>query len=67
MIRAGVCGFILCQILTTSFADPGTLPVTVLRLVAIAPSSDFVLGSALETTPPTLCAKRLIKPSFAIP
>jgi Vitamin K-dependent gamma-carboxylase len=31
MIRGGVCGFILCQILTTSFADLGKLPVVVLR------------------------------------
>jgi hypothetical protein len=28
-----------------------------LRLVAIAPSSDFVWSSALETTPGTFCAK----------
>jgi len=31
MVRAGVCGFILCEILLTSFADLGRLPVTLLR------------------------------------
>src|SRR3977135_3769584 len=31
MIRAGVCGFILCEILLTSFSDLGRLPVTLLR------------------------------------
>jgi hypothetical protein len=31
MVRAGVCGFVLCEILLTSFKDLGRLPVTVLR------------------------------------
>ncbi|MDT7780393.1 MAG: hypothetical protein QOC99_2905 [Acidobacteriota bacterium] len=31
MVRAGVCGFILCEVLLTSFSDLGRLPVTVLR------------------------------------
>ena len=31
MVRAGVCGFILCEILLTSFSDLGPLPVTLLR------------------------------------
>ena len=31
MVRAGVCGFILCEILLTSFSDLGQLPVTLLR------------------------------------
>lgn len=31
MVRAGVCGFILCEVLLTSFADLGRLPVTILR------------------------------------
>jgi Vitamin K-dependent gamma-carboxylase len=31
MVRAGVCGFILCEILLTSFSDLGRLPVTLLR------------------------------------
>lgn len=31
MIRVGVCGFILCEILLTSFSDLGELPVTLLR------------------------------------
>ncbi len=31
VIRAGVCGFILSQILLTSFADLGQLPATLLR------------------------------------
>jgi hypothetical protein len=31
MVRAGVCGFILSQILLTSFSDLGRLPVTILR------------------------------------
>ncbi len=30
-VRAGVCGFILCQILLTSFSDLGRIPVTLLR------------------------------------
>jgi len=30
-VRAGVCGFILCEILLTSFSDLGRLPVTLLR------------------------------------
>src|SRR5258706_4992557 len=31
MVRAGVCGFILCEILLTSFSDLGRLPSTLLR------------------------------------
>lgn len=31
MVRAGVCGFVLCEVLSTSFANLGRLPVTVLR------------------------------------
>ena len=31
MMRAGVCGFVLCEILLTSFSDLGRLPATVLR------------------------------------
>lgn len=31
MVRAGVCVFILCEILWTSFSDLGQLPVTLLR------------------------------------
>lgn len=31
MVRAGVCGFVLCEVLLTSFSDLGRLPVTVLR------------------------------------
>ena len=31
MVRAGVCGFILCEVLLTSFSDLGRLPVTLLR------------------------------------
>jgi hypothetical protein len=31
MVRAGVCGFVLCEVLSTSFSDLGRLPVTVLR------------------------------------
>jgi hypothetical protein len=31
LVRAGVCGFILSQVLLTSFADLGRLPVTLLR------------------------------------
>jgi hypothetical protein len=31
MARAGVCGFVLCEVLLTSFSDLGRLPVTVLR------------------------------------
>lgn len=31
MVRAGVCGFILCEILLTSFSDLGRIPVTLLR------------------------------------
>ncbi|HEV2829705.1 MAG TPA: hypothetical protein VGW76_19050, partial [Pyrinomonadaceae bacterium] len=31
MVRAGVCGFILCQILFTSFSDLARIPVTLLR------------------------------------
>lgn len=31
MVRAGVCGFILCEILLTSFSDLGRLPATLLR------------------------------------
>ena len=31
LLRAGVCGFILCEILFTSFSDLGQLPVTLLR------------------------------------
>jgi hypothetical protein len=31
MVRAGVCGFILCEILLTSFSDLGRLPTTLLR------------------------------------
>jgi vitamin K-dependent gamma-carboxylase-like protein len=31
MVRAGVCGFILCEILLTSFADLGRIPATLLR------------------------------------
>ena len=31
MVRAGVCGFILCQILLTSFSDLSRIPVTLLR------------------------------------
>ena len=31
MVRAGVCGFILCEILLTSFSDLGRLPPTLLR------------------------------------
>lgn len=30
MVRAGVCGFILCEILLTSFSDLGRLPATLL-------------------------------------
>ena len=30
-VRAGVCGFVLCEVLLTSFKDLGRLPVTVLR------------------------------------
>lgn len=31
IVRAGVCGFILCQILLTSFSDLGQVPDTLLR------------------------------------
>jgi len=31
MVRAGVCGFILCEILLTSFADLGRIPATIMR------------------------------------
>jgi hypothetical protein len=31
MVRAGVCGFILCEILLTSFSDLGRIPATILR------------------------------------
>jgi hypothetical protein len=31
MVRAGVCGFILCEILTTSFRDLGRIPATLLH------------------------------------
>lgn len=31
MVRAGVCGFVLCEVLLTSFSDLGRLPVTLLR------------------------------------
>lgn len=31
MVRAGVCGFILCQLLLTSFSDLSRIPVTLLR------------------------------------
>jgi len=31
MVRAGVCGFILCEILLTSFSDLGRLPAVLLR------------------------------------
>src|ERR1700726_2944634 len=31
MVRVGVCGFIFCEILLTSFSDLGRLPVTLLR------------------------------------
>lgn len=31
MVRAGVCGFLLCEVLLTSFADLGRLPITLLR------------------------------------
>ena len=31
MIRAGVCGFVLSEILLTSFSDLGRLPSTLLR------------------------------------
>ncbi|HWN08070.1 MAG TPA: HTTM domain-containing protein [Pyrinomonadaceae bacterium] len=31
MVRAGVCGFVFCEILLTSFSDLGQLPVTLLR------------------------------------
>ena len=31
MVRAGVCGFIFCQIFWASFSDLGQLPVTLLR------------------------------------
>ena len=31
MLRAGVCGFVLCEIFLTSFSDLGQLPVTLLR------------------------------------
>ena len=33
MVRAGVCSFILCQIVFTSFSDLGRLPATLLRPV----------------------------------
>jgi hypothetical protein len=35
ILRAAVCGFILCQIILTSFADLGRLPVTLLRPVGV--------------------------------
>jgi hypothetical protein len=31
MVRAGVCGFILCEVLSTSFRDLGRIPATLLR------------------------------------
>lgn len=31
MVRAGVCGFILCELLLTSFSDLGRIPTTLLR------------------------------------
>jgi hypothetical protein len=31
MVRAGVCGFILCELLLTSFSDLSRIPVTLLR------------------------------------
>ena len=31
MVRAGVCGFIVCEVLLTSFSDLSRLPVTLLR------------------------------------
>jgi Vitamin K-dependent gamma-carboxylase len=35
MVRAGVCGFILSEILLTSFSDLGRLPVTLFRPVGL--------------------------------
>src|SRR6266542_652501 len=31
MVRVGVCGFILCEVLLTSFSDLGRIPATLLR------------------------------------
>ena len=31
MVRAGVCGFILCEILLTAFSELGRIPITLLR------------------------------------
>ena len=60
MIRAGVCGFILSEILTTSFADLGKLPVTVLRPTGVMQLLPWRFYDSLLTPTGILTLKALL-------
>ena len=60
MIRAGVCGFILFEILTTSFADLGKLPVTVLRPTGVMQLLPWRFYDSLLTPSGILTLKALL-------
>lgn len=64
-MRAGVCGFVLCEILLTSFSDLGRLPSTVLRPTGAMQIFSWRLYDALLTPSGMIAFKCLLAASLA--
>jgi len=65
MIRAGVCGFVLSEILLTSFSDLGRLPATLLRPTGAMQIFSWRFYDALLTPAGVLALKCLLVVSLA--
>ena len=65
MIRAGVCGFVLSEILLTSFSDLGRLPSTLLRPTGAMQIFSWRFYDALLTPAGMLTLKCLLIVSLA--
>jgi hypothetical protein len=65
MMRAGVCGFVLCEILFTSFTDLGRLPATVLRPTGVMQIFSWRFYDALLTPAGMFALKCLLVASLA--
>jgi hypothetical protein len=64
MMRAGVCGFVLCEILLTSFSDLGRLPATLLRPTGAMQIFSWRFYDALLTPAGMLTLKCLLVASL---
>jgi hypothetical protein len=64
MMRAGVCGFVLCEILLTSFTDLGRLPATLLRPTGALQIFSWRFYDALLTPAGMLTLKCLLVASL---